>query len=280
MSRLTLVLRLAAIAAHAAVALMLTMGTSADATIVINNGLAPPNPANVINSDYGDAVYVRNVGCPPGWPDANPDDPCPSPGAPTEVEIVDGTIWYPQAHESSSITMSGGEVGYDLAAFDSSTVTLSGGTVNRNLTAHSSSSATMRGGYVVEALEAFGASSVTMSGGEVGSDLAARFSSSITMSGGLVWGELLAYHSSIIEIIGSDFKVGHSPQPYGDLSATTGVLTGTLASGESLINVFYQGGYDGSLTGTIRLTLVPEPSTALLLAFGLAGLAVGRRSVA
>jgi hypothetical protein len=69
--------------------------------------------------------------------------------------------------------------------------------------------------------------------------------------------------------------------PYGDLTELTGTLTGTLASGAPINNVFYQGGYDHGnwqATGTIRL--VPEPSTALLLALGLVGIAVGRRRTA
>ncbi len=106
-------------------------------------------------------------------------------------------------------------------------------------------------------------------------DLVAYHDSIITMSGGTVGRDLLAYDSSIITLIGSNFMVDDELVPYGDLSALTGTLTGTLALGGSLNNVFYQGGYAGSITGTI--TLVPEPSTALLLAFGLMGLAVRRR---
>ena len=45
--------------------------------------------------------------------------------------------------------------------------------------------------------------------------------------------------------------------------------------GGSLDNAFYQGGYAGTYTGTIRL--VPEPSTASLLALGLIGIAAVRR---
>jgi hypothetical protein len=36
------------------------------AETVINNGLAPPNPANVIDYSIPSSLYVRNVGCPPG----------------------------------------------------------------------------------------------------------------------------------------------------------------------------------------------------------------------
>ena len=81
MSRLRLVPRLIT---HltAVSALILTMGAPARAVpIMINNGLAPPDPANVIDdATYSDdSVYVRNVGCPPGWPAVLPLTSCPSP---------------------------------------------------------------------------------------------------------------------------------------------------------------------------------------------------------
>jgi hypothetical protein len=73
--------------------------------------------------------------------------------------------------------------------------------------------------------------------------------------------------------MGYGFEVNDSPVPYGDISELFGRLTGTLASGESLDNIFYQGG--GGYTGTIRL--IPEPSTGLLLGLGLTGLALFHR---
>jgi hypothetical protein len=175
--------------------------------VMINNGLAPPNPLNVIDDAtyIGDNVYVRNVGCPTGWPAVIPDGSCASPGAATEVEVV-----------------SGGATSY-LYAYDSSTVTMSGGTVE--------------GIYRYE--------------------------------------NLYASDSSVITISGIDFMVDGTPVPFGDLSALTGTLTGTLTSGDFIDNVFYQGGYAGTYTGIIRL--VPEPSTAALLALGLVGIAAMRR---
>ena len=79
-------------------------------------------------------------------------------------------------------------------------------------------------------------------------------------------------HTVIITIVGYDFEVNSNPVPYGDLEELFGGLTGTLAPGDPIDNIFYQGG--GSYTGTIAL--IPEPSTALLLGLGLAGLAAGR----
>jgi hypothetical protein len=175
-------------------------GAAYAADVVINNGQAPPDPANLIGdtSYQDDDVYVQNVGCPPGWPEGAPDDPCTSPGDPTEVEVAPGArVWELSAHESSAITVTGG---------------------------------TVENSY-----------------------LRADASSTVTMSGGTVEDELAADGASTITIVGSGFMVDGMPVPYGDLTALTATLTGTLASGDPIDNVFYQGG--GSYTGTITLTL-------------------------
>jgi hypothetical protein len=174
--------------------------------VVINNGGTCPDSANVIDaaSYPDDDVYVRDVGCPPGWPSSGePYDFCPSPGTATQVCL-----------------MSGGEVGGDLIADDSSTIEMRGGTLGGRLYASGS--------------------------------------------------------ASVIEIRGSNFSVDGTPVPLGDLTASTGVLTGTLESGDPINNTFFQGG--GNYTGTIRL--LPEPSGILQLLSGLTtlGLLARRRS--
>lgn len=228
--------------------LALTLGSSGIAhasEIVINNGLTPPNPANVIDhTTYSsDWVFVHNVGCPSG----NPYDPCPSPGNPTDVALV-----------------AGGSVGT---------------AVEGDFEVNDSSSITMTGGSVGGDLEAFASSTITMTGGAVGDYLVAYDDSLVTLSGGSIGGEVWAWDSSTITIVGSGFEVNGTPVPFGNLTALTGTLTGTLLFGDSLNNVFRQGGYnDGSQVYSGTITLVPEPSTAPLVGFGLLGLlAVGRR---
>ena len=89
--------------------------------------------------------------------------------------------------------------------------------------------------------------------------------------------ELRALGSSLLTITGSGFEVdtggGFAPVGAGQLAALTGTLRGSLESGDFFEATFLQGG--GEFTGAI--VLVPEPSTVVLLAVGLAALAVRRR---
>lgn len=76
---------------------------------------------------------------------------------------------------------------------------------------------------------------------------------------------ILAFKTSEITVWGSGFN-----DPLGDIAAISGTPTGTLADGMAL-NI------DFGRASRATITLVPEPTTALLLAFGLVGLAAGRR---
>jgi hypothetical protein len=180
---------------------------------------------------------------------------------------------YLSAEDSSGVTLNDAAVGDYLSAVGSPTVTMSGGSVGGYLAAGDPSAypqsarqpvVTLNDVVVGDDLEAYESSVVKMQGGSVeNGDLLAYHLSTIVMSGGVVsLGSLQAYDSSTIVLIGSNFMVdtgsGPTPVPYGDLTALTGTLTGTLASGDSLNNVFYQGGYGGSVTGTITLSPVAE----------------------
>ena len=197
--------------------------TAEAADVVINNGLAPPNPANVIDYNTSGQVYVRNVGCPPGWPSGEPYDPCPAPGAPTEVLIAEGA------------EVSG------LHVYDSSSLAIeSGGAPYGYITAHDDATLTMSGGWatVVGASES---AEVTISGGSFGFETVL----------------CVATDSAKITIVGTDFTIDGGFVPYGDLWGT-GTLGGYLASGEYFGNVNFNA-YDG----TITLVPPPPPVPAL-----------------
>jgi hypothetical protein len=137
---------------------------------------------------------------------------------------------------------------------------------------------------------AFHSSNIVLNGGVAGDSISAMISSTITMNGGTFWTYLAAHNASTITIVGRNFAVDGVPVPYAALTAQTGTLTGTLASGDPINNVFYQGGYDAvppctssPCTGTITLappdhlpTLSPWSQLALMAGLLGAGLGVWR----
>lgn len=230
----------------------LALGSPAFA-ILINNGLAPPNPQNVIDhfltSDVFDTVDVHDRFC-------TPSDDCSNPSGPTTVAIVDGGVASNVlVYGNSHVDMSGGEVhGLYLAATDDASIIMSGGVVH-------------------SILEATGRASIELAGGYVDFQVRADDSSYLAIAGGTIGGSSIAdirvLGSALIEIFGSDFAIDGIPVGFGDVSALTGQLTGTLGSGELIDNDFEH--VLGA--GTIRLMPIPEPGAGLLLAAGLIALA-------
>ncbi len=198
----------------------------------------------------------------------------------TTVHVEDGAAVLAQftATDSSVVNINGGMVG-GMGFDGGSTLSMSGGAVGGRLFLHGSSSADIGGGEISH-LDPRGLSTVNISGGVL-STLWTGDNSTVTMSGGTfsryepghLERRVQAYDSSTIVMVGAGFEVDGIPVPYGDVTALSGTLTGTLLSGESFHAEFRQGG--GFHTGTI--TLVPEPTTALLLGIGLGGLALRRR---
>jgi hypothetical protein len=227
------------------------------ATITINNGLAPPNSANVIdanNSFPSDRVIVANVGCEHEVPAI-----CDSLGAPTSVEL-----------------RAEGEVGNSVLVFESSQFKLAGGSILSGppgggvhvLGASGSSVVTITDGRV-DALVLFGASSATMTGGSV------RYvqvgGATMSLQGGRI-DEIQVYDGGTVTVFGASFSVDGTPVPFGVVMPDFGELTGTSLFGDPIDILFTRRAFDGPGTGA--LVLVPEPSTALLLVSGLLGLVV------
>ncbi len=296
-------------------ALCLSAPMTRAASIVINNGLAPPTPSNIIGDETYkfDHVYVRNTGCPiPGAPD--PGSPCPAPGASTEVAVTDtGRVGDLSTHDSSFVTMTGGWVSGRMRSYDTSSIVMTGGLTGGGILAYGHSAITMSSGGSIDDIQAHDSATVTltgdagtanaawasgtstfiMSGGSTDTSMAVTDFATFIMSGGYIGTDLHASGSSssilsggtvdmlyaadsaLIEILGNSFTVDGVPVPYGDLSAQSGTIQGVFNSGTPFSNTFFQGGYGSTYTGTIRL--VPEPNTALLVSLGLVGLAARRQ---
>jgi hypothetical protein len=108
-----------------------------------------------------------------------------------------------------------------------------------------------------------------MSGGHVDS-LFVNDSSKVTMSGGTIGPDLRLINLAELIIDGSDFAIDGIPFDYGNITSIFGgstlnepfrTLTGTLANGDILNNQFQIG-------DNASITLVPEPTTILLLGLG------------
>jgi hypothetical protein len=161
--------------------------------------------------------------------------------------------------DSSQVNMTGESSISRLIAFDSSQVNMSGKTsaIGR-FYIYGSSHASISSG-ILEYTETGFNGILDISGGTV-STLEIRNSSQVNISGGIFATYLLPMDSSTVRIYGYNFAVDGVPVGYGQLNGS-GVLTGTLASGESINNLF-------SISQDAKIILVPEPATLLLLGLG------------
>jgi hypothetical protein len=235
--------------------------------ILINNGLAPPNPDNVIDAPptpATDLFLVRNVDCPPSGSTAW--DLCPSPGAQTQAEIVDGAVFgggslgstpgsENAVRDSSIATMSGGTV-LGLSTRESARLTVSGGTIDQ-LKAFDNSMLTITGGEVRAFLQVWDDATLNIRGGTLTNTSNAVVSGStvpVTISGGSIGNLFGGPTSAGFLVQGSNFEIDGVPAGYGDYpaSGTDRTLAGTLGSGEGFSVLF-----NGPLTLAPPVAVVP-----------------------
>jgi hypothetical protein len=170
--------------------------------------------------------------------------------------------------------MNGGSVNSIYA--DLSGITLNGGSVE-SINLSYLSGLFMTGGSVTGRIDVNALSEARIFGGSVSGVIDVE-RTQLQIQGGAVTADLIANHpDGSIRITGTNFAVDGIPIGDGPISAPSGTLTGRLLSGDPIESRFCQRScpqvyYTGGI-----ITLIPEPSTALLLAAGLVSLGVTRR---
>ncbi len=181
----------------------------------------------------------------------------------TPVVISDGTHAFESVavYQSAPVTLqAGGQIGGFLIGYQFSELHVLGGSIGTFLHAYTQADAFVRGG--------------TIAGDLVVSQIA-----TIEFSGGAVGGSFLAQDGGEIRIFGSGFRVDGNPVGLGPVTATTGVLSGNLASGAGFSNPFRQGEAGSGAAYTGRIVLVPEPARIGLLASAVCGATARLRRV-
>lgn len=250
--------------ASALALLLFTAGPARATTFVIDNGSAPPDPANVISAvTPGDEYEVRDA---PG-------------GASTAVAVVDpAEFQWLRVYGASSASLQGG-TGQLLSAGDQSSIVIDGGTVGHISITDQASLVLESGGHEIgpdSSLSVLGDATATILGGIVadsGLDVGERghvaiFGGQFLTLDGDPPGFWTIGGEGVVTVHGSGFAVDGVPVPLGQVTGG-GRLTGILDSGESLDVLF-------GVEASAALFLVPEPALALLLASGLAWLAATR----
>lgn len=191
------------------------------------------------------------------------------------------------AHNDSTINISDGNVGLSgsgggMSANDNSTINITGGKV-RGLNSFDTSTLNLYDGADIEYLYPSGYSTLNMSGGSVRTNFRADENSILNINGGAFYSGLNAYDFSKVIISGqfysihldahnaaqlifegTDFEIDGVPVPYGQYYASdyaNGQITGTLMDGSGLSKQF-------SIYDDASIVLIPEPTTLLLLGFG------------
>ena len=163
-------------------------------------------------------------------------------------------------YEHSGINVSGGSIG-GLLTYGSSRTEAFSGLISCVETYDSSQLAISCGSTTVGIyLHVADSSRVNISGGNV-ENLYVNDYSLVNISGGYIIDDLHLYDQSEIKIFGYNFAVDGQAVGYGELTSSSGHLTGTLLSGELFDRSFY-------IFHDAKIILIPEPATVLLLGLG------------
>ena len=256
-----------------ALGILTLLVAAAAQAVVINNGSAPPDPDNVIDDDrYGanPTIHVRNVGCPPGGAES---DPCPTPGAATEIELdtpIGDDPWALYVLDSSIATMTGGRVRTSIVTYDSASFTmqagqlgiaaqgscfcatgsssalLTGGTVDATPVAGGTAVLTVLGGSingVFTAGQVTGSGEIVLIDGDIDVSIVVRDSGTFTMSGGTM-DNVDLQDDAVLDLSGG--SMGSIDNHSGTANVSGGAFT-SYTSTPPLPSTLYLSGGSGSI---------------------------------
>ena len=183
----------------------------------------------------------------------------------THINFVDGgQVGLLFAYNKATVNVSGGHAG-SLYSYNDAEITMTGGSA-WGLNSYNNSEVTMSGGEVDNSLAVYNNASVNMSGGLVRGAFVAYDDTIATLSGGRVLGNIVADDNSIIYLDGSEFALNGFSLVNGarlsNYSFPLGTITGTLADGSALDNIYLINTY------TADIIIIPEPCSLVLLSLG------------
>jgi hypothetical protein len=167
---------------------------------------------------------------------------------------------------SDSVTVSAGDWEPDDSRFN-----FEGGEIgslsisNQTSSAGAVGSIVISGGIVLGDVSLWDDVSLVMEHGVIAGKIVGARSSSSVIKGGELGENMILLDNADITIIGFGFN-----PPLGSVSEIQGQLTGFPSDGTPLNANF-------GLASSATITLIPEPSTALLMGLGLVGIAAARR---
>jgi hypothetical protein len=198
------------------------------------------------------------------------------------INMYDGSVGtLLRARDYSTVIMNDGSVGGYAEAAEYGSLSIYGGVIQggiQNTSLNNHGTVNIYGGSIgvgpVDSRARY-TSTINMYGGSMPRNFYAYNNSTVNIYGGSIGHEMLAYDSSTVNIYGTAFNYA-----YGSIGDLSGILTGTLATGDPINLIFWRAGLGATINLIEQAPVVPVPGAVLLGAIGLsfAGWRLKRRT--
>lgn len=150
--------------------------------------------------------------------------------------------------DTSIAIINGGSYTNDVSAYNSGRIEINGGILNDDIYVHDQGFVQMHGGTLAEDIFILDANaSMNLAGGNIGRDITVAFGSLTIRGGQLVFGGagnlidgLLVGDGGVVNFVGTSLLVD-GVSVTGNVTQTSGVLSGTLADGSSFSGLTFAG---------------------------------------